>query len=94
MLKQGVAIDSVYQTLQAFMGGYFINYFNRFGRTWQVYVQAEGEFRTRAENVGQFRVLNSAGDDVPLSALVVDGADLRAPSSPCASTSTAPRRST
>jgi HAE1 family hydrophobic/amphiphilic exporter-1 len=71
VLKQGVAIDSVYQTLQAFMGGYFINYFNRFGRTWQVYVQAEGEFRTRAENVGQFRVLNSEGEDVPLSALVV-----------------------
>jgi len=70
VLKQGVAIDGVYQTLQAFMGGYFINYFNRFGRTWQVYVQAEGEFRTRAENVGQFRVLNDAGEDVPLSALV------------------------
>jgi HAE1 family hydrophobic/amphiphilic exporter-1 len=70
VLKQGVEIESVYQTLQAFMGGYFINYFNRFGRTWQVYVQAEGEFRTRAENVGQFRVLNSMGDDVPLSVLV------------------------
>jgi len=70
VLKQGVAIDSVYQTLQAFMGGYFINYFNRFGRTWQVYVQAEGEFRTRAENVGQFRVLNDAEEPVPLSALV------------------------
>ncbi len=69
-LKQGVAIDSVYQTLQAFMGGYFINYFNRFGRTWQVYVQAEGEFRTQAQNVGQFRVLNGAGGDVPLSGLV------------------------
>jgi HAE1 family hydrophobic/amphiphilic exporter-1 len=69
-LKQGVAIESVYQTLQAFMGGYFVNYFNRFGRTWQVYVQAEGEFRTQADNVGQFRVLNSVGEDVPLSALV------------------------
>ena len=70
VLKQGVAIDSVYQTLQAFMGGAFVNYFNRFGRTWQVYVQAEGEFRTRAENVGQFCVLNDAGEPVPLSALV------------------------
>jgi HAE1 family hydrophobic/amphiphilic exporter-1 len=70
VLKQGVAIDSVYQTLQAFMGGYFVNYFNRFGRTWQVYVQAEGEFRTRADQVGQFRVLNASGEDVPLSALV------------------------
>ena len=47
MLKQGVDLGSVYQTLQAFMGGLFVNYFNRFGRVWQVYVQAEGEFRTR-----------------------------------------------
>jgi HAE1 family hydrophobic/amphiphilic exporter-1 len=69
-LKQGVAIEDVYQTLQAFMGGYFVNYFNRFGRTWQVYVQAEGEFRTRADQVGQFRVLNDRGESVPLSALV------------------------
>jgi HAE1 family hydrophobic/amphiphilic exporter-1 len=52
------------------MGGVMVNYFNRFGRVWQVYVQAEGEFRTRAENVGQFYVRNAAGDMVPLSALV------------------------
>jgi len=51
------------------MGGYFINYFNRFGRQWQVYVQAEGEYRTRAENVGQFYVRNDRGDSVPLSAV-------------------------
>ena len=53
----------------------FINYFNRFGRTWQVYVQAEGEFRTRAENIGQFYVLNAKGESVPLSTLVDDGAE-------------------
>jgi hydrophobic/amphiphilic exporter-1 (mainly G- bacteria), HAE1 family len=70
VLKQGVALSSVYQTLQAFMGGLFVNYFNRFGRVWQVYVQAEGEFRTEAENVGLFRVRNSDGDPVPLSTLV------------------------
>jgi HAE1 family hydrophobic/amphiphilic exporter-1 len=51
------------------MGGYFVNYFNRFGRQWQVYVEAEGEYRTKAENVGQFYVRNSAGEMVPLSAL-------------------------
>src|ERR671922_342625 len=51
VLKQGVDLGSVYQTLQAFMGGVFVNYFNRFGRVWQVYVQAEGEFRTEADNV-------------------------------------------
>ncbi|HME44276.1 MAG TPA: efflux RND transporter permease subunit [Syntrophorhabdales bacterium] len=69
VLKQGVDVAEVYQTLQAFMGGYFINYFNRFGRQWQVYVQAEGEYRTKAENVGQFYVHNDRGDAVPLSAL-------------------------
>ena len=70
VLKQGVNLSDVYQTLQAFMGGVMVNYFNRFGRTWQVYVEAEGEFRTKAENVGQFYVRNSAGDMVPLSTLV------------------------
>src|SRR5438105_4634563 len=70
VLKQGVDLDSVYQTLQTFMGGIFVNYFNRFGRVWQVYVQAEGEFRTEADNVGQFRVRNSDGQPVPLSTLV------------------------
>ena len=70
VLKQGVDLGSVYQTLQAFMGGVFVNYFNRFGRVWQVYVQAEGEFRTEADNVGQFRVRNSDGQTVPLSTFV------------------------
>ncbi|HWI66934.1 MAG TPA: efflux RND transporter permease subunit, partial [Nitrospiraceae bacterium] len=70
VLKQGVALSDVYQTLQSFMGGVMVNFFNRFGRVWQVYVQAEGEFRTQAENVGQFYVRNANGDMVPLSALV------------------------
>jgi HAE1 family hydrophobic/amphiphilic exporter-1 len=69
VIKQGVNISDVYKTLQAFMGGYFINYFNRFGRQWQVYIESEGEYRTRAENVGQFYVRNNKGADVPLSAL-------------------------
>ena len=43
MIKQGVAINDVYRTIQTFMGGYFVNYFNRFGRQWQVYVEAEGD---------------------------------------------------
>jgi HAE1 family hydrophobic/amphiphilic exporter-1 len=69
VLKQGVPINDVYRTIQAFMGGLFVNYFNRFGRQWQVYVEAEGDYRTRAENVGQFYVRNNAGEMVPLSAL-------------------------
>jgi HAE1 family hydrophobic/amphiphilic exporter-1 len=70
VLKQGITLASVYQALQAFLGGAFVNYFNQYGRVWQVYVQAEGEFRTRAENVGQFYVRNAAGRAVPLSTLV------------------------
>jgi HAE1 family hydrophobic/amphiphilic exporter-1 len=67
VLKQGVALSDVYQTLQAFMGGAFINFFNRFGRVWQIYVQAEGSFRTQADNVGKFYVRNNTGQMVPLS---------------------------
>ncbi len=69
VLAQGVKLSDVYTTLQAFMGGAFINYFNRFGRQWQVYTQAEGQFRTKAENVGQFYVRNDRGNMVPLAAL-------------------------
>jgi HAE1 family hydrophobic/amphiphilic exporter-1 len=67
VLKQGVDLTQVSQTLQTFMGGYFVNYFNRFGRQWQVFVQAEGEFRTKAENVGLFHVRNANNEMVPLS---------------------------
>jgi len=70
VLKQGIALSSVYQALQAFLGGAFVNYFNQYGRVWQVYVQAEGEFRTRPEDVGRFYVRNAAGQPVPLSTLV------------------------
>jgi len=69
VIKQGVPVADVYKTIQAFMGGLFINYFNRFGRQWQVYIEAEGDYRTRAENVGQFFVRNNKNEMVPLSAL-------------------------
>ncbi len=69
VLKQGVDLGAVYQTLQTYMGGYFVNYFNRFGRQWQVFIQAEGEYRTRAEDVGQFFVKNLDGNMLPLSAV-------------------------
>jgi HAE1 family hydrophobic/amphiphilic exporter-1 len=69
VIKQGVSISDVYKTIQAFMGGYFINYFNQFGRQWQVYIEAEGNSRANAENVGQFYVRNSDGENVPLSSL-------------------------
>ncbi len=56
VLKQGVPLGDVYRTIQAFMGGLFVNYFNRFGRQWQVYVEAEGPYRAKLDSVGQFYV--------------------------------------
>jgi len=68
-LKQGVPISDVYTSLQAFMGGIFVNYFNRFGRQWQVYVQAEDNYRGTVQDTEQFYVRNNTGTMVPLSAL-------------------------
>jgi HAE1 family hydrophobic/amphiphilic exporter-1 len=69
VLTQQVDLNDVYQTLQTFMGGSLVNYFNRFGRQWQVYVQAEGSYRTSANNVGKFYIKNANKDMVPLSTL-------------------------
>ncbi|HWF45832.1 MAG TPA: multidrug efflux RND transporter permease subunit [Bryobacteraceae bacterium] len=69
VLKQGVAISDVYRTVQAFMGGLFVNYFNDFGRTWQVYVEAETPYRSNLDNIGEFYVRNGSGEMVPLTAL-------------------------
>jgi len=69
VIAQRVNLSDVYRTMQAFMGGAFVNYFNRFGRQWQVYVQADSEYRTRVEDIGQFYVANADGQRVPLSAV-------------------------
>jgi multidrug efflux pump subunit AcrB len=66
VLSQGVPIASVYDTLQTFMGGKFVNFFNRFGRQWRVYVEAEGDYRADVRNLGLFYVRNANGDAVPL----------------------------
>ena len=68
-MTQQIQLSSLYETVQTFMGGSLINYFNRFGLQWQVYVQADGDFRTQAENVGKFYVRNVEGAMVPLSTL-------------------------
>jgi HAE1 family hydrophobic/amphiphilic exporter-1 len=70
VLKQGIDLSDVYKTSQVFMGGTFVDYFNLFGRTWQVYVQADGPFRTDLADVGRFYVRNDVGDPVPLSSVV------------------------
>jgi HAE1 family hydrophobic/amphiphilic exporter-1 len=69
VLKQGLDLGEVYKTLQTFMGGYFVNYFNRFGRQWQVYVEADDKYRASMDNIGLFYVRNRLGQSVPLSAV-------------------------
>ena len=68
VLKQGVAVGDVYQTMQAYLGGAYVNQFNRFGRQWKVFLQAEGDQRDDADKIGSYYVRNSNGDMVPLSA--------------------------
>jgi hydrophobic/amphiphilic exporter-1 (mainly G- bacteria), HAE1 family len=69
-LEQQVDLSNIYTTMQTFMGGYLVNYFNRFGRQWQTYVEAEGASRTTAGNIDQFYVRSANGSQVPLSSLV------------------------
>ena len=66
----GVALTDVFDALQAYLGSYYVNDFNRFGRTWQVNVQADAPFRVDAETVKQLKVRNADGDMVPLGAVV------------------------
>jgi HAE1 family hydrophobic/amphiphilic exporter-1 len=67
--QQQVNLGDVYTTMQAFMGGQLVNYFNRFGRQWQTYVEAEGAYRANIDNIGRFYVTAANGNRVPLSAL-------------------------
>jgi HAE1 family hydrophobic/amphiphilic exporter-1 len=70
VLKQGLQFGEVYQTLQAFLGGSYVNQFNRFGRQWKVYLQAEPEYRISADKINNFYVRNSKGEMTPLASLV------------------------
>jgi len=68
-MTQQIQLSTLYETVQTFMGGTLVNYFNRFGLQWQVYVQADGSYRTNANNLGKFYVRNAAGEMVPLATL-------------------------
>jgi len=68
--REGIGLRDVYYTMQAFMGGALVNYFNRFGRQWQVYVAADGEYRRKPEDIGQFYVTGPEGGMVPLGSLI------------------------
>jgi hydrophobe/amphiphile efflux-1 (HAE1) family protein len=70
----GIPPTEVYDSLQTLLGGLYINDFNRFGRTWRVIMQAEPDFRDRAENVNRFYVRSATNEMVPLSTLLkMDG---------------------
>jgi multidrug efflux pump len=57
----GVAISDVFNTLQVYLGSYYVNNFNEFGRTWQVNVQADQKFRNKVSDIGQLQVRNNQG---------------------------------
>ncbi|MCC6345114.1 MAG: multidrug efflux RND transporter permease subunit [Bryobacterales bacterium] len=69
-LKQKVAVADVYETLQAYLGGLYLNQFNRFGRQWRVFLQAEGNDRQSEQDIQTYFVRNAEGNMVPLSAIV------------------------
>ena len=66
----GVEISDIFDTLQAYLGSFYVNDFNRFGRTLQVNVQADQKFRLEPDQIGQLKVRNKDGDMVPLSTFV------------------------
>jgi len=66
----GVAIDDIFDTMQVYLGSLYANDFNRFGRTYQVNVQADQRFRLDAEQIGQLKVRNNRGEMIPLSTFV------------------------
>jgi HAE1 family hydrophobic/amphiphilic exporter-1 len=70
VLKQGVPLADVFQTMQAYLGGLYLNQFNRFGLQWMVFLQAEGTERNKETDIANYFVRNDDGNMVPLSALL------------------------
>lgn len=67
---QGVALTDLFGTLQTYLGSSYVNDFNRFGRTWKVYAQADGQFRDSIEDIANLRTRNAAGEMVPIGSMV------------------------
>ena len=67
--RQGVPLSNVFDTLQAYLGSVYINDFNRFGRTFRVYAQAEAQFRSKPEDIANLKTRNLRGDMVPMGAV-------------------------
>lgn len=70
VLKAGISLNDLYTTVGAFLGGAYVNDFNRFGRLYKAYIQAEPQYRLKASQINLFYIKNSAGESVPLSAFV------------------------
>ena len=66
----GVSINDIFNTLSGYLGSTYVNQFTRFGHTFQVYVQAEGSYRSLAEGISRLKVPNANGDAVPLSSVL------------------------
>jgi multidrug efflux pump len=67
--REGVAMTSLFETLQAYLGSEYINDFNRFGRTFRVYAQADAQFRAHPEDVANLKTRNASGEMVPLGSV-------------------------
>jgi multidrug efflux pump len=67
--NQGVPLSNVFDTLQAYLGSVYVNDFNRFGRTYRVYAQAEPQFRNQPEDIANLKMRNLRGDMVPMGAV-------------------------
>lgn len=67
---QGVSLDDLFSTLQVYLGSSYINDFNRFGRTWKVMAQADGQFRDSVEDIANLRTRNDKGEMVPIGSML------------------------
>jgi multidrug efflux pump len=68
--REGIVLTDLFQTMQAYLGSVYVNDFNKFGRTYQVKVQADAQFRATADNIAQLKVRNAAGAMIPLGSVV------------------------
>jgi multidrug efflux pump len=68
--REGIVLTDLFQTMQAYLGSVYVNDFNKFGRTYQVKVQADAQFRASADNIAQLKVRNAAGAMIPLGSVV------------------------
>ena len=86
----GVPVHDVFDTMQIYLGSLYVNDFNKFGRTYTVRVQADAQFRARAEDIGQLKVRSTVGRDDPAGGRAAGEDRPPAPSVPCATTASSP----